>query len=53
VDVWGAERKADLWYKVFGLRTLFHWANAPEGSERSTEFGERATEETPEPAAKG
>ncbi len=30
VDVWGAERKADLWIKVFGLSPVFHWANAPE-----------------------
>jgi len=31
VDVWGAERKADLWLKVFGLRPVFRWANAPAG----------------------
>lgn len=29
VDVWGAERKADLWLKVFGLSPIFRWANAP------------------------
>lgn len=30
VDVWGAERKADLWQKVFSLTPVFRWANAPE-----------------------
>jgi exopolyphosphatase/guanosine-5'-triphosphate,3'-diphosphate pyrophosphatase len=48
VDVWGAERKADLWYKVFGLRTMFHWVNAPEFHE-----GSEAPEVAHEPAANG
>ncbi|MGP1308890.1 MAG: Ppx/GppA phosphatase family protein [Phycisphaerales bacterium] len=29
VDVWGAERKADLWVKVFGLKPEFRWRNRP------------------------
>ena len=54
VDVWGAERKADLWYKVFGLNTSFHWINDPEragGASASDESA--AAPERPEPAAKG
>lgn len=39
VDVWGAERKADLWQKVFSLTPVFRWANAPETTQISGEPG--------------
>jgi exopolyphosphatase/guanosine-5'-triphosphate,3'-diphosphate pyrophosphatase len=44
VDVWGAERKADLWMKVFGLSPVFRWTNAPK---------QAPAEQPREPVAKG